>query len=347
MNYTENYHLPQWDEHDRIMRSDFNQMCADIEAGLAGNARTATGLQQSSAVQEKRTLSRLCRVAYNHYRAVQGMNPMPQQIGVFWQDPAKVSSHLTGTQLLNGIHCAWNCTGTLTAEMVEACFQELTPLHVVKGNLGASSPMTASFRPPVSGKINVFNMPGVYNNNNAPSHPRFRVSLINQDSGAVELVQEITADFTGSAAAMVNNTLGIPITFLGGVNYLFQVESLDAVCDMDIHFVPYTRSGLQTYTNGGTADAAWTIREPEGGEGGMVILHCLTAGTGGALTFSWDGQVRQPAITRRAPAGKGQTWQELIYWREDAIEQETSLSLHVACAEGGSFQFCDWGAVLF
>ena len=26
MNYTEKYHLPQWEETDRIMRTDFNQM---------------------------------------------------------------------------------------------------------------------------------------------------------------------------------------------------------------------------------------------------------------------------------------------------------------------------------
>ena len=41
MNYTTNYHLPQWDETDRIMRTDFNQMCADMEAGLNANASAA------------------------------------------------------------------------------------------------------------------------------------------------------------------------------------------------------------------------------------------------------------------------------------------------------------------
>ena len=41
MNYTENYHLPQWDETDRIMRADFNRMCADMEAGLPKTARDA------------------------------------------------------------------------------------------------------------------------------------------------------------------------------------------------------------------------------------------------------------------------------------------------------------------
>ncbi len=41
MNYTENYHLPQWEETDRIMRTDFNRMCADMEAGLNQNAQAA------------------------------------------------------------------------------------------------------------------------------------------------------------------------------------------------------------------------------------------------------------------------------------------------------------------
>ena len=35
MNYTKNYHLPQWEETDRVMRTDFNQMCADIDQGVA------------------------------------------------------------------------------------------------------------------------------------------------------------------------------------------------------------------------------------------------------------------------------------------------------------------------
>lgn len=35
MNYTTNYHLPQWAKEDRIMMEDFNQMCADIDEGIA------------------------------------------------------------------------------------------------------------------------------------------------------------------------------------------------------------------------------------------------------------------------------------------------------------------------
>ena len=52
MNYTTNYHLPQWVKTDRIMMDDFNQMCADIEAGLtAGDARDTALAQQIEAVK--------------------------------------------------------------------------------------------------------------------------------------------------------------------------------------------------------------------------------------------------------------------------------------------------------
>ena len=40
MNYTTNYHLPQWVESDRIMMEDFNQMCTNIESGLNQATRT-------------------------------------------------------------------------------------------------------------------------------------------------------------------------------------------------------------------------------------------------------------------------------------------------------------------
>lgn len=49
MNYTKNYHLPQWVKEDRIMMNDFNQMCADMEAGLNKNAQELkTGLNKAA-----------------------------------------------------------------------------------------------------------------------------------------------------------------------------------------------------------------------------------------------------------------------------------------------------------
>ena len=53
MNYTENYHLPQWEKEDRIMMDDFNQMCRDMEAGLAKTAKDAAA--ETAAVNKENT----------------------------------------------------------------------------------------------------------------------------------------------------------------------------------------------------------------------------------------------------------------------------------------------------
>ena len=43
MTTTQNLHLPQWEETDRIMRTDFNDAFAAIDAALAGAAKIAYG----------------------------------------------------------------------------------------------------------------------------------------------------------------------------------------------------------------------------------------------------------------------------------------------------------------
>ena len=48
MNYTEKYHLPQWEESDRVMRTDFNQMCVDMETDREGNAQAAQPAQTTA-----------------------------------------------------------------------------------------------------------------------------------------------------------------------------------------------------------------------------------------------------------------------------------------------------------
>ena len=55
MNYTTNYHLPQWAETDRIMMEDFNRAFSDIDEGIktaqdtADTAESKADAAQSSA----------------------------------------------------------------------------------------------------------------------------------------------------------------------------------------------------------------------------------------------------------------------------------------------------------
>ena len=56
MNYTTNYHLPQWVESDRIMMEDFNDAMAGIDQGLQG-AQTAAETAQTTAETAQSTAS--------------------------------------------------------------------------------------------------------------------------------------------------------------------------------------------------------------------------------------------------------------------------------------------------
>lgn len=58
MNYTENYHLPQWEETDRIMRTDFNDAMANIDQGVAQAAVLpfAVGSYESAYFEQEITV---------------------------------------------------------------------------------------------------------------------------------------------------------------------------------------------------------------------------------------------------------------------------------------------------
>lgn len=43
MTKTENYNLPQWDGSDRVLRTDFNEAMADIDAALGEKCEFVTG----------------------------------------------------------------------------------------------------------------------------------------------------------------------------------------------------------------------------------------------------------------------------------------------------------------
>ena len=53
MNYTEKYHLPQWEENDRILRTDFNSAMAVLESGLRGNAQGVSEAKTAAAEAAK------------------------------------------------------------------------------------------------------------------------------------------------------------------------------------------------------------------------------------------------------------------------------------------------------
>ena len=49
MNYTQNYHLPQWVESDRVLMEDFNDACVTLENTLTDHGQTLDTLQAADA----------------------------------------------------------------------------------------------------------------------------------------------------------------------------------------------------------------------------------------------------------------------------------------------------------
>ena len=340
MNYTENFHLPQWDEHDRIMRVDFNNAMAEIEEGLTSGRNDSTELRA-------RGWDRLCRLAYNHYCAVQDMAPAPHQIGIFHQDPAKNLTGVSGTRPWDGLCFAGKSEVTLTADVLAAGFTKITPLSMTKGNLAASQPMTGTLKLPASGRLRRFNLTGNFFDNVPNTPARFQISLTNQETGAVEQTMELNLSIDTASGSYSYRPVDISLYVLGGVEYLMTLRPLEAVYSANNVWINFETYGLaDTYTNTGTVTAAHTLRELAGGEQSVVILRCMIAGNGGALTFTWDGKERQPNARRLVKTKDGRIVQEFIYYREDVIPENSQISFRFTCNAGGSFVFCDWGATL-
>ncbi|MBD5153238.1 MAG: hypothetical protein HDT16_12510 [Oscillibacter sp.] len=345
MNYTENYHLPQWIKSDRIMMDDFNAAMSSIETGLTGNAQTAEKLGQNSTAQEKRFTDRMLRLAYNHYCAVQDMEPRPGQIGVFYQDFEKDPSGLTGATLVNGHWFAGKNSVQMSQEVMAESYQVVEKMKMVKNDLAACTPMKITLRAPASGQVNHYGFQGHFTNSERNATYRLRIKVINQDTGGVE--QTLTVSFTNvNDNAGFGFTIEPPLYFLGGINYLITMEPLDAVCDMEAWLVLEEHS-VGTYTNQQTITAQTAFHEPLGGTGGMAILHCIIGGEGGDMDFLWDGVKREPYITRTAVMGDGRGYNEFIFLRDDPIGEDSTLSLRFDCRQDGCVQIHDWGMMLF
>ena len=77
MDYTQNLNLPQWEADDRIMRTDFNDMTATLDAALAAKSRVACGTYTGDGAESRtidldftpRAVLVLCDTAM-HFNAV-------------------------------------------------------------------------------------------------------------------------------------------------------------------------------------------------------------------------------------------------------------------------------------
>lgn len=346
MNYTENYHLPQWDEADRIMRKDFNQMCVDLEAGLNGGAQAVDELHQTTQVQERRTLDRFCRAAYNHYLTVKEMDPVPAQIGFFYQDPTKDAANVTGGVSWNGTYFAGSGEERLNTESLRAHITVHSRLKMVKDRPEECTPLEFSLCAPAPGVLTRFSLQGNFSScvPNAPAP--FRLTFIDLDSGKTILTRELDLRQPGVSGVWVNQMVDGPFFFHVGVHYYLKLEPLSAAYDVAPELVlnEYT-SIYSTFTNS-SVSAVHTFHEPVDSTGGLLILRAAAGGPKGKMTVRWDGKELQPLASWPQTDGMGRPYLHSFYLRGEPIPADSTVSLQFDDGGCGDFLFYDWGAIL-
>ena len=337
MNYTEKYHLPQWEETDRIMRTDFNQMCTDMESGLAGNREAAKTDYHAFCDQ-------LLRMAYNHYCLIKDMNPFPPQTGVFCRDVSK--DNIPGTDPRDGARYMALSTGTITQKQFFHDAVVESTLSLKNGPTYENKPAIFSFRSPMPGIIKGILTAGEVTGVTEASGS-FRISLKNTDTGTVEAQQTVTYD-TYSNQITLHRVLNPYFAFRADTNYQFIVESLGYYGNgyMNFRMDEENANEIVFYGTNSKCTVTHTFNDPEGSQDGLAFVRYREAGKGGTVTLKWNGRTVQPVTERVVTAEDSAAVRELIYRVPEGVPARDQLSLTFRCNPAGELWFYEWGAIL-
>ncbi len=354
MNYTENYHLPQWEENDRIMRVDFNRAMANIDGGLRGAGEnlenTMSDVQkQLDEVKEADCIfrRRFFRLMYNHYSMLRTMDPFPRQLGVFYQNPARDTSvSYPGVVWRDGAAYMVNSTAPASPDALFNSIVETQSLQLVKGDLAASQPQIWSFQTSAPGMFYKVRLCTSHDNNSSSAVPlQLLCELKNLDTGEVDWTQWLRLDLDSSNANHAHDT-DFNIPFHGGCRYQLTMTPLNAPANgVFLLNLVYGYTLVRFFQ--GSPGAAFTqgCYNFEEYSEGLVILRCRSGGKGGSITFQWNGEVMEPVKVRNIAQEGMWKIQEYFYYRKGAMPKVNEFSVSFRCNPNGEFWFYDWGGI--
>lgn len=93
MNYTSNYHLPQWEMSDRVMMEDFNQAMSRLDTGLA-NAVDAAAQSSQAASSAAAKAQSTANSALNTASKAFNPNYLPYKVGTYTGTGSDLSIYL-------------------------------------------------------------------------------------------------------------------------------------------------------------------------------------------------------------------------------------------------------------
>lgn len=332
MNYTENYHLPQWEETDRIMRTDFNAAMASLEGGLTEcrDAAAAGSVQASSALY-----AGLFRLAYNHWHAAAALESFPAQAGVFRQGFARGEGG-SAPGAIQMDDCVWLVNGS-EALAIKHITPTLNKGDKISTTQGSSGSTNAYFTPPYGGRLTGITV--------RIHCTEFSGNVIMPCSFEIQAKKRVLGQGSGELNLTQNGystmTLPVDMPLHAGERHTLTMRVSNMRFTGTIEIFGLEVTGYQTPS----AYATHTLQSENSSLSGLALVHYETCGTGSTLSLQWDGETLAPQKTRSF-IQSGRTVQEAEFRLNRPVSAASSLRLSITCGSGGDIALYDWGAIL-
>ena len=354
MEYTKNYHLPQWVRSDRIMMDDFNAAMAGIEQGLTqGKTERQTLAEQirlaeagTSAGAQTALRNGLFRLAYNRWHYLAPLETTPRQIGFFRQGFARDEKGPTGGMLqLDDRLWTTYSDGVLTSENICPSVKALTAISFDKG----TDTCSFTFTPPYTGYLNAFYLSGNYDarSSSTSNTGAAKLRLYDDASGALLLERDVSFRIKAGTSGAGSYRMSVDSPVSGKKKYRVEVQItvLDVKCS---YLMDASLTSPKCFDVKGRdqADTAFTYRFQldEASQGGLVLVHYTATGSGG-VTLGWQGETLSPYKIRTVTY-RGQTVKEAEFRLNKAVPADSTATLIAHCEKDKEFSLYQWGGML-
>ena len=324
MDYTKNYHLPQWVKSDRIMMDDFNRMCADIENGLTGNRQAANELS-------------------GQIHLLAAVEKQPPQSGFFFQRLGGAGPQPSVSGLLNREDALWIARGGTAYSMKDFTSQlkQVSEMKIVRGNAAENRPLVLRFTPPGPGYFTKFTIHSDLRDSIC-SETVWHVAFFNENTGIYEQETDLTLKFAGAYRNGYNVFTNL-FCFNGGVPYRIEISTADDGYNGKAEY-RFVESYFSTVSLTDDTNCAVSCTVPCGEEksDGLLLVQYRMGGTGGTLSLNWDGALLSPVHTRSIVNFTGKTVMEAAFRKNGRISANTALRLNARCNVGGDIALYGW-----
>ena len=355
MNYTTNYHLPQWVETDRIRMEDFNQAMADIDEGIAEerSARQeaindlSQSAAQSQAAAKTELFNKLRQSGYDLYQMAG--RAACKNLFSFAAKSMVINTLHTAEELARAEICLHLTGGgiqigpatELTLAKINAAIYEWT--NGEAASIAASATAAVKFRSTFRGTITKLNVWYHRTNvNNTGSLPLY-VRLYDQATGSrIYQSERLSGKVMSQTDTADTLTVAVPVE----PNRDYRLE-LYSGGDIFTGTIGFGTMGTEALTGEAAGQAITSCSVTDSmtletrADQAVAVVHY--SGGDQAPTATLDGQAMTAGTPKAATALDGTACQELEFFLEGSFSGAVTLVVS-AQSSGSDLTLHDAGA---